>query len=123
MSVYNLAVGITAVQTLSAVNTRGGSNRAVKPWSSDDNSNGPTRSQAFVVSVSGGGTVSATVQPVVSNDGVNWVNAAPAITVSGNADLAPVSDSLGTNQPFEWFGAYVTAISGTNASCNVKMSA
>lgn len=124
MSIYNLVSNITAVQTAGAINPNGGSNPLVNPWSSDDNPNGPVRTQVFTALLSGIGSCSATVQFVASNDGINLIAYGPALTVTAtNADLTPGLASQGGNQGYEWFGCYITAVSGTKASVSVQMSA
>jgi hypothetical protein len=124
MSIYNLATNITAVQAQSVVNPNGGSNPLVDPWSSDDNPNGPVRTQTFTALLNGVGNCSATVQFVASNDGINLIAYGPPLVVSAaSADLTPGLASQGGNQGYEFFGCYITAISGTKASVNVQMSA
>lgn len=117
MSVYKLLTNVTAVQAAPTA-TRGPMNPVQAPG--PDNANMPAQNQAFALSVTGIGAVSVTVQPVVSNDGATWIADGDPVTASGtDLGLFP----WGGSRPWAWFGAYVTAISGTNASANLLMSA
>jgi hypothetical protein len=81
----------------------------------------PPANQAFQAVVSGSGNVSATVQPVVSNDGVNFSNFGTAITIS--SAFGSANGIQATSQsPFSYYGGIVTAISGTNATVMLNMS-
>ena len=124
MAVYNLCQNVTAVQTVSSIilpgrNAAGGSNMAVDPRQ-PSGSETPATYQSFQVTVTGSGSVSASAQVVASNDGVNWITIGSVISPSGNN-----SGTAGGNasSPYKWWSAYVTAISGTNASVNVNMCA
>lgn len=80
----------------------------------------PPSAQAFQLTVTGTGTVSATAQMVASNDGVHWLTiGAPiaAAAASGNSSAGGLNNSA-----FSFFGAYITAISGTGAKATVTMS-
>ena len=70
--------------------------------------------------VTGTGSVSATVDIEVSNDGVNAVDTvAGTITLSGTTSH---SDGFTTQHaPWKYIRANVTAISGTGATVNVVM--
>lgn len=76
--------------------------------------------QTFFLTVNGVGAVSATAQPMVSNDRVNWLNYGAPITAAGTT--TGVAAQTG-NQVWEYYGAVLTAISGTNASAKLTMSA
>ena len=80
----------------------------------------PPIAQSFQLTVKGTGAVAATAQVVGSNDGVNWTNYGPALTASGTGS----STVTGYGQaPYAYFGALITAISGTSAQAAVTMSA
>ena len=76
--------------------------------------------QTFHAVVTGIGNVSATINVVVSNDGVNWLDS-NHITIA-SAAAPQQSYLLGTN-PWAYFSAYVSAISGTKAAVSLTMSA
>ena len=78
-----------------------------------------TTGQTFHYVLTGIGTVSATVNVVVSNDGVNWLDLNP-VSLSGPA---PQQNYLLGVNPWAYFAAYVSAISGTGATVNLTMSA
>ena len=77
------------------------------------------RAKTFSVqgTVSGTGTVSATVVVEVSNDGIGWVNAG-TITLSGSAIA---SDGFGISVPWAYLRARCTAIAGTGARVTVTI--
>jgi hypothetical protein len=80
------------------------------------------QNQTFQVVVTGtSGNVSATVQPIVSNDGVNWSNYGSAIATGiGTSPQQGIGPGA---QAWQYFSAYVTAISGTGASVTCTMAA
>lgn len=83
--------------------------------------------QAYFATVAGTGAVSATIQPAVSIDGVNWATWGMAQTIAGTNTGLPGSTAVcaaftqGSQCPFPFFGAYVTAISGTGAAVTLVM--
>jgi hypothetical protein len=88
----------------------------------------PPQSQSFVLTVTSqtqAATPSATVQLVGSNDNVNWVNYGAPLTATGTVSATANSFSAATSgtTPYRHFGAYLTAISGTGASCVLVMEA
>ena len=91
------------------------------------NPNMPPLAQTFEVEVTGVGNVSATVQIIVSNDTgpdpslYNWIAYGATIAATGTQGFANAGQS--GSQAWKHFGAYITAISGTNTSVNVRMSA
>lgn len=90
------------------------------------NPNMPPLQQAFQLDVVGVGAVSASAQIVVSNDDgpdpslYNWTAYNDPITAAGTDNASNIQ--AGT-QCWKNFGAYITAISGTNASATLRMSA
>jgi hypothetical protein len=73
----------------------------------------------FQATVTGTGTVSATVVIDVSNDGTNWVaTSLGTITLSGTTSS---SDGFATTASWKYVRARVTAISGTGATVQVYM--
>lgn len=123
MAVWILAQNVTAVQTLAnvqKVDGTGGPNPAAITFDSD-NPNKPSFQQSFQVVVTGSGAVSASAQIVGSNDGQNYSTVGGAIAVTSGA--SPVNASGLANQSFKYWGAYITAIAGTNASATVTLSA
>lgn len=120
MAKYDLLLNVTAAKT-------GGKpqGQAVAP-PGPTNPNMPPQAQSFQLDVTGVGAVSASAQVVVSNDDgpdpslFNWTAYNDPVTV---ADTDNASQIQAGNQCWKWFGAYVTAISGTNASATLRMSA
>ena len=78
-----------------------------------------TTYQGYTCTVTGTGAVSATVQPIASNDGVNWFNLGAAFTASGTGTATNYSTN---NVTFGYFSAILTAITGTNASATCLLS-
>jgi hypothetical protein len=76
--------------------------------------------QTFHVIVAGAGSVSATVQLMVSNDSANWLSYGSPIVVSSGG--APQQGSAAGATPWAYYTAYVTAISGT-ATVSCRMNA
>lgn len=96
-------------------------NPPVQPWGAN-NPTSPPPEQTFHLVITGtAGNVSGTAQVIVSNDGVNWVNYGDAIA-AGSAYLTAQASFAGT-QAWRYFGAYLTAISGTGAKAALKMVA
>ena len=81
----------------------------------------PPAAQTFHVVVTGSGSVSATVQPLSSNDGVNWLDYGSAMAVA--AGTAPQQTGANGAGVWAYYSAYVTAISGTGAAVTCTMSA
>lgn len=119
MSVYYPFSGVTKVQT----GPSSPPNQIILPAGSD-NPNNPPLAQAFTLVVNGIGNCSATCQIVGSNDGVNFINYGAAITASSAfADITPGIASANGTITYKYYGAYITAISGTNAAATLAMSA
>lgn len=81
----------------------------------------PAPYQAITATVSGVGTVQATIQPVVSNDGVNWSNYGSTIVLNGTAPQT--GNVVPSSAPFTYWGATLSGISGTSASVDCILSA
>lgn len=75
--------------------------------------------QTFQLTVKGVGAVSATAQPVVSNDGVTWSNYGDPVTVSGSTKA---SVGFGGNQNWKYYSAFLTALSGAAAQATLVMN-
>ena len=75
--------------------------------------------QTFQLMVKGLGAVSATVQPLVSNDRVNWSNYGDPVTVSGTTKAVA---GFGMSQNWEYYSALLTSISGTAAQASLVMN-
>lgn len=124
MSVYFLCRKVTAVQTPPT---------QANPAQSDANptylfAGNPPPSQSFELIINGIGTVSATVQVYASNDddasSDEWSPYLDPISASGTVvNGVRVIALAGGNQPFRHFTCCVTAISGTNATVDLKMGA
>lgn len=83
--------------------------------------NAPSNVTFHVVVTGTSGNVSATVQPLVSNDGINWSTSLSAITIS--AGLPPQNGAATTVQNWAYYSAMITAISGTGVSCSCFLNA
>lgn len=73
----------------------------------------------FQATVSGTGTVTATVLIQVSNDGTNWITLG-TITLSGTTSA---TDGFASSAPWAYVRSNCTAISGTSAALSVVMGA
>lgn len=85
-------------------------------------SNGSPPVVSLTATLTGIGSCSATVQPIVSNDRVNWYALSPIIVTATSADLAPGINTDSCNVPYAYWAAYVSAISGTNAAATLLMA-
>lgn len=119
MSLYFPIKGATKVQTGPLAYP----NQSVQPLSQNSPNSSASAMELQIV-VNGIGACSASVQFVGSNDGVNW-NAlgAPLQGSAAFADITPASASAFSSAPYANVGAYVTAISGTQASVTASVSA
>lgn len=79
----------------------------------------PPGQQAFQLTVTGTGAVTASAQIYGSNDAVHWLTIGAPITANGNTS---VSTGANGTVPFAFFGALLTNITGTNARATVTMS-
>lgn len=75
--------------------------------------------QTFQLNVSGTGSVAATAQPVVSNDGVNWANYGSAISANGTTSATAIAN--GTQQ-WPYYSAYMTTLTGTGAKATLLVN-
>lgn len=125
MPVVRLIVNVIAVQTVAAVENGDGSNAGVNPSFQPTNpagSTSPSGSQGFQLVVTGTGNVSASAQIVVSNDGINWTSLGGALAATSTANVS-TAISGNSNTPYQYFGGYITAISGTGAKATLTMCA
>lgn len=116
MASYDLLLNQTA--TASVPPPQG---NIVEPWGPTNPKSPPTEQTFHLVIAGTAGNVSGTAQVVVSNDGVNWVNYGDAIAAASTYLTAQAS--FAGTQAWRYFGAYLTAISGTGAKASLKMSA
>jgi hypothetical protein len=79
----------------------------------------PPGQQSFQLVVKGTGAVSAQAQIYGSNTGLDWATVGAPITANGTTKATVVANGT---VPFAFFGALLTAISGTNAIASVTMS-
>lgn len=92
--------------------------QAVQPATAENVINPQTQTFQVIVTATSG-NCSGTVQVMASNDGVNWSAYGSPIAVTSGA-----SPNIGTangSQPWEFYTAYVTAISGTGAMVECTM--
>jgi hypothetical protein len=133
MTVQTILVGATATQTIAAAPQIGSPAGTVAPQFSTNNINlaavvpypAGQNSPSYVtytatVSAVAGTTVSATIQPIGSNDGINWVNDGATIAISSGT--APQSAAATVNSVFPYRSAYLTAISGTGAKVSATVN-
>ena len=85
-----------------APGTPTGQNQVVQPMY--DSTNAPL-ANVTIQCIVNGGAGTATVQPVGSNDGVNWENQGSAISATSGHGSAVV-----TSAPWVYWGAIVTAL-------------
>lgn len=127
IAVARLCRDVAAVQTVANVRNVDGSNgnqpNFIFSPSNPAGTNSPAESQGFQLVVQGnsGQAVSATAQIVASNDGIHWSN---LVTVTA-ASATTVSSGIAANSnaPYLYYGAYITAITGTGALASVTMCA
>lgn len=129
MSVYNLIVNQTAVQTVTAVATMTGANSGQNPFAQPTGAGGsgaansPTVQQTFVLAAGGaapGVSSGGAAQIVGSNDGNIWLSIGAALTVSAAAGGGAAS--VTTNVTYAFYGAYVTSVTGTGTKLNLSLS-
>jgi hypothetical protein len=128
MTSYVLCAGVTAAQ-VSPVGVLGGGripsgSQAVFIQGGGGGQLSPAVNQVFEVTVASNnnsGAPTATVQPIVSNDGINWQNYGSAITITGGP--SPNSGNASGSAPWPFYSAVVTALSGTGAAVSCTMNA
>lgn len=127
MTVYKLIQGVTATQTVGIVQAIDGSTgQGTNPIAKNETLSGsrvPSYNQAVQVKVSSpSGTVSvgAAVQVIASNDGVNFLPVGQPISVTPGTGVQSAGATF--NESWEWWGAYVTALSGDGAIADCLMS-
>lgn len=118
MSVYAILNGVTATQTVSAVNTQ--NNPIVQPTLALGITPSPAHAFQITVTAPSGIAVTGTLQPVGSNDGINFVSYGTTAVANGTA---PATAGVGGSTPYKYVGAYLTGISGTGAVANATVSA
>jgi hypothetical protein len=80
----------------------------------------PPVNQTFQFVVVGQGAVSGQAQPLVCNDGINWMPLGSAVSATGAHGVATVSIT-GTN-PFAYYSGQLQSISGNNAAASLIMN-
>lgn len=132
MTTYALLNDVTVVQTLPVpsetampgTNLPAGSVSVDLRFAGAGNPTTPATEQSFqavVLGPSAGAVVSATIQPIVSNDGLHWMPYGAAMVVASGGS-PNTKDAVGT-VPWAFFSAYVQAISGTGAKARCIMNA
>ena len=115
MSQYYLLTNQTAIQSAPPPVV------PVEPWGNVLGVTNPPE-QTFQLTITGtAGNVSGTAQVVVSNDGISWISYGDPLSVASSY-LTGVAGFAGT-QSWNFYGAYLTAISGTGAKATLVMSA
>lgn len=118
MAVYTLFNGITAQNTPSHVVPIITGIAPSGPYNPD---NPPTQQTFHLVVTATAGNASGTANVLGSNDGINWVAVGSAVTASSTYLVAQAAAT--TNVSYKYYGAYLSAISGTGASATLLMSA
>ena len=121
MTAYLLLNNVTAVQTAPTL-ARPAPQAALPGGGAGSPVGGPTN-QSFHAVVTGSGSVSATIHLQVSNDGMNWIDYPTIGVMTVSSGGAPQQALAAGTTPYQYFSAYVSAISGTNASVSLTMSA
>ena len=114
------SVNLLTAAFQSAMNSSGGSAQLT----ADQTVTGPAdfltvsgSHRAYQATITGSGSVSATIAIEVSNDGDNWITQS-TITLSGTDSD---TDGMALNAPWPYVRSNITAISGTDASVTVTV--
>lgn len=75
--------------------------------------------QTFQLTITGNGSISATVQPLVSNDGISWSPYGDPVSLSG---VTKASVGFGGSQNWKYYSALLPAISGISAQATLVMN-
>ncbi len=117
MTTYVLSKTAVAAATLAAA-LQMGLAQSVNPSAGQAPIN-PQTQTFHVVATASSGNVSATVQIYASNDGVNWTAYGSAITIAAAA--TPQQGVSNGAQPWQYYTAFVSALTGTGALVTVTM--
>lgn len=117
MTTYALANASATDATIAAALANGHS-QSVNPSGSQSPIN-PQTQTFMVVATTTSGNVTATVQIYASNDGVNWVAYGSAITIASGA--SPQIGNANGSQPWQFYTALVSSLTGVGAQCKVLM--
>lgn len=116
MASYDLLLNQTVIATAPPPQKE-----VVRPFGPTNPTTPPTQ-QSFQLVITGtAGNVSGTAQVIVSNDGVNWAHYGDPIVAVSTYLVAQASSVA--QQSWIYYGAYLTAISGTGAKASLKMAA
>lgn len=124
MSIFYICRKVTATQ---AGPTAAGS-QVVQPYG-QPNANTPSPIQQFTLDVKGIGEVTAAATLLGSNDRIayergDYAGMAWSLLATMETDAqSPASSALSTQNPFLYFGGYITAITGENAIADLILSA
>jgi len=127
MSVYTLCQNVLLVQSAPGT-VQGGQPGANLPTGSllvslpggAGSVNVPSTAQTIQAIVQGSGAITATVQPIVSNDGINWIAYGSGIAITGTA---PQTGSYVGTANWKYYSAYLSAVTGTTSGTTVLMNA
>lgn len=109
---YYVLQNVSAVQSAPANGALPNGSQVINPSAGQGAIN--PQSAVFQCIVAGtSGNVSATIQPLASNDGINWINYGTSISIASGP--TPQQGSNYGTSPWQFYSAYVTAISGTGA--------
>ena len=121
MSLYYALQNVSAAQAAPVGGVLPAGSQAIQTYGAN-NPNSPAPQFTWTVKATGIGAVSATAQLIGSQDGTVWETIGATAQASGN-DITPGSKSSTVNDSFNFYSAYITAISGTSARAAVLISA
>lgn len=107
------------VYVLNSAQTATGQGQTVQPGPVGNIPSPPYQTVQVVASTTTG-NVSATVQVLGSNDGVNWSSLGTAVTIASG--VSPQIGSVVLNSTYKFYAANVTAITGTGSAVTTLMS-
>ena len=121
MSVYVLLQGATATNgPFSPSSPPASPSLVVKPTGPNHSPNINPTQQTVQGIVTGTGSVSATIKVMGSNDGgVTWVDAVATVTISSGTGFSTAGST--SNLSYAYYTAYLSAVSGTNATVQALM--
>jgi hypothetical protein len=128
MTVSTIFQGIQKVQTPAPIAIQSGPApanlptgcNAIQPGGGAGQTSSPPTNQTFQAVLTGSGNCSASINIAASNDGINWLGYGVITIPSGSV---PATVSFIGSSNFAWYSGWVTAISGTNATCSLNMNA
>lgn len=120
MTVSVLCAGVTAVQLAPSNGILPVGSQSVNPAPPGASPlNTQTQTFQLLVTCTGGGNCAATAIVMVSNDNINWTSY--GLTLAAASGVSPNTAIANGLQPWQYFTAYISVISGTKAVAQVLM--